>query len=248
MQSEDKYHVIKERIYEVFTHHKQRYGYRRVMYALRQDGLFINHKTVLKLMRSMNLKSKIRKKKFINFNVENGITAKNLLQRNFYAQAPNEKWVTDFTQFNVNGKRLYLTPIMDLYNGEIISFNTSTRCFFNSVEKILYAAGKRLKPGESPILHSDQGWQYRMPMYHGILKKLGLTVSMSRKGNCWDNAAMESFFAILKTEVFHARKFSSVEELVKEINEYIHYYNHERGKLKLKGLSPVAYRLQNVAT
>ena len=190
---EDKYRSTKARIYEIFNQHKHRYGYRRVLYALRQEGLVISHKTVLKLMRCMNLKSKVRRTKFISFKVENDITAKNLLQRDFYAQAPNEKCVTDFTEFNVNRKLLYFTPIMDLYNGEIISFNTSTRCFFNSVEKILYTAAKKLKSNENPILYSDQGWQYRMPRSQDILKKLGLSMSMSRKGNCLDNAPMESF-------------------------------------------------------
>jgi len=157
------------------------------------------------------------------------------------------KWVTDVTEFKVSGEKLYLSPVMDLYNGEIIAFETSKRPEFALVGTMLKKALKKLKPGENPILHSDQGWQYRMPAYQRALREKSVVQSMSRKGNCLDNAAMESFFAVLKSEFFHLNKFSSVDELQNRLKNYIHYYNHERIKLKLKGLSPVQYRTQPLA-
>lgn len=142
------------------------------------------------------------------------------------------------------GEKLYLSPIMDLYNGEIIAFETSKRPVYAMVGTMLRKALKKLKPGETPLLHSDQGWQYRMPAYQRALREKRLVQSMSRKGNCHDNAAMESFFAVLKSEFFYLNKFSSIDELQTGIKTYIRYYNHERIKMKLKGLSPVQYRTQ----
>ncbi|MBC3891518.1 IS3 family transposase, partial [Undibacterium sp. LX40W] len=160
------------------------------------------------------------------------------------ATVANQKWSTDVTEFNVAGEKLYLSPILDLFNGEIIAFETAKRPVYKMIDTMLKKAFKRLSPKDQPILHSDQGWQYRMQAYQTSLASRGLVQSMSRKGNCLDNAAMESFFAVLKTEFFYLNKFTSVEQLDQGIKEYIHYYNHERIKLKLKGLSPVQYRNQ----
>jgi len=151
------------------------------------------------------------------------------------------------TEFAVAGEKLYLSPVMDLYNGEIVAFETSKRPVFDLVSSMLKKALSRLEPHDKPMLHSDQGWQYRMPAYQRQLQDRQLVQSMSRKGNCLDNAAMESFFAVLKSEFFHLKKFGSVEELRDGLADYIHYYNHDRIKLKLKGLSPVQYRTQALA-
>ncbi len=241
---DDKYGAIKQRIRTIYDKHQGRYGYRRVTAAMRQLGELINHKTVQRLMQLLGLKSLVRPKKYRSFQGNVGLAAPNLLQRDFKATEANQKWATDVTEFNVAGEKLYLSPVLDLFNGEIIAFETARRPVYQMIDTMLNNAFERLSPMDKPILHSDQGWQYRMPAYQASLQSKGLAQSMSRKGNCLDNAAMESFFAVLKTEFFYLNKFTSVEQLEQGIKEYIHYYNHDRMKLKLKGLSPVQYRNQ----
>ena len=197
-------------------------------------------------MQSMKLKSRIRVSKYRSYKGQVGRVADHVLQRQFKADKPNQKWVTDVTEFNVRGEKLYLSPIMDLYNGEIISYQTQRRPMFELVKDMLKDALKKLKSTEKPIIHSDQGWQYQMRHYQQQLKQHGLIQSMSRKGNCLDNASMESFFGILKSECFYGKKFNTIDELEQSVKEYIHYYNHERIKVKLKGLSPVEYRTQSL--
>lgn len=242
LQMADKYASLKSRIKALFDQHKGRYGYRRITAAIRQEGYQINHKTVQRLMGELQLKSCVRIKKYRAYKGQLGHVASNVLERNFTAQRPNEKWVTDVTEFNVSGQKLYLSPIMDLYNGEIVAYETARRPLFNMVGAMLRKAFTWLKGKERPILHSDQGWQYRMPDYRRLLKEQEVIQSMSRKGNCLDNAAMESFFGTLKAEFYHVNKFRSIDELRAGIHEYIHYYNHDRIKLKLEGMSPVGYR------
>lgn len=228
----------------LFTQHKGRYGYRRITLALHQEGTSLNHKTVYRLMKSLQLKSVIRVKRYRSYRGELGKVAKNVLQRQFVASMPNEKWVTDVTEFNVAGERLYLSPILDLYNGEIVAHHTSKRPRFDMVATMLNKAFLRLNGEDQLILHSDQGWQYQMPAYQGMLREQNIVPSMSRKGNCLDNAPMESFFGTLKSECFYLQKFSSVEQLQEAIDDYIDYYNHDRIKVKLNGLSPVKFRTQ----
>jgi putative transposase len=244
---DDKHQQLKETIKSVFERHKGRYGYRRITAALRQFGSHVNHKTVQRLMGVLGLKSLVRPKKYRSFKGEVGRAAPNELQRRFAADSANQKWVTDVTEFNVAGEKLYLSPILDLYNGEIVAFETSKRPVFDLVNSMLKKALVKLAPHEKPMLHSDQGWQYRMPAYQRQLRERQLVQSMSRKGNCYDNAAMESFFAVLKSEFFLLNKFDSVDALRDGLADYIHYYNHDRIKLKLKGLSPVQYRTQPLA-
>ena len=193
-------------------------------------------------MDQLQLKSLVRLKKYRSFRGELGRVAPNILARKFEAVRPNEKWVTDVTEFKVGSEKLYLSPIMDLFNGEIVTYETAHHPLFGMVGKMLASAFKRLGPNEKPILHSDQGWQYRMEKYRRYLDDRTITQSMSRRGNCLDNASMESFFGTLKSEFFHLNKSSSLEELETGIDDYIRYYNHDRIKLKLKGLSPVDYR------
>jgi putative transposase len=244
----DKYQALKKQIQAIFAGNKGRYGYRRIALALRNLGQQINHKTVQRLMGELSLKSLVRPKKYRSYKGDVGQAAPNLLQRRFEATAANQKWVTDVTEFKVADEKLYLSPVMDLYNGEIVTFETARRPVYELVGNMLKKALSKLTKGEKPLLHSDQGWQYRMPVYQRVLRQNGLEQSMSRKGNCLDNAAMESFFAVLKTEFFYLNKFSSVDELQKGLKKYIHYYNHDRIKTKLKGLSPVQYRTQPFAT
>lgn len=237
---------IKSQILAIYQWHKGRYGYRRITATLRQAGHVINHKAVQSLMRKLNIKSLVRVKKYQSFKGTTGKIADNLLQRQFDSDRPNKKWVTDITEFNVGSDKLYLSPVMDLFNGEIIAYRTSRRPIYDTVRAMLSDALKRLKPDEKLIFHSDQGWHYQMRHYQHQLVEHGVIQSMSRKGNCLDNAAMESFFATLKSEFFYIGRFESVEQLESQLHEYIHYYNHDRIKLKLKGLSPVQYRVQSL--
>ncbi|KSN19108.2 IS3 family transposase [Pseudomonas aeruginosa] len=240
----DKSAELKAKIGAVYQRHQGRYGYRRVTADLRSAGEWVNHKRVQRLMQMLGLKSVVRRKKYRSYRGEVGRVAPNLLDRQFEAGGPGQKWVTDVTEFNVNGQKLYLSPVMDLYNGEIVAYETSRRPVFTLVSAMLKKAFRRLSPGDTPMLHSDQGWQYQQPAYRHLLAQQGLIQSMSRKANCLDNAAMESFFGTLKAEFFHLARVESIEQLQAGIRQYIHYYNHERIKLKLKGLSPVQYRTQ----
>lgn len=241
----EKYAVIKRLIERLYHRHKGRYGYRRIGLSLRKLGHLVNHKTVQKLMNQLGLKSTVRPKRYKSYRGSIGTVAPNILSRNFSADAPCKKWVTDVTEFAVNGEKVYLSPILDVYNSEVVAYNIQSNPRYELVGKMLERALKRLTPAQKPLLHSDQGWQYQMPAFQQALRLRGLEQSMSRKGNCLDNALMESFFGVLKTEFFHRKTFISVESFVQELREYIRYYNYDRIKLKLKGLSPVQYRIQS---
>jgi len=238
----DKYAATKVLIKSVFDQHKGRYGYRRITAALRRLGTVINHKTVQRLMDELQLKSIVRPKKYRSYRGQVGKAAPNLLERIFRASGPNQKWATDVTEFKVDGKKLYLSPVVDLFNGEIVAYATSRSPLFTMVGAMLNRAFAKLRPGDRPILHSDQGWQYQMEQYRQRLIANTVTQSMSRKGNCLDNAVVESFFGTLKSEYFHVNKFSSLDELEAGLRGYIRYYNHDRIRGGLRGLSPVEYR------
>jgi len=241
----DKYADDKGRISALFHKHKGRYGYRRITLAVRRTGHPLNHKTVQRLMQQLQLKSCIRRKKYNSYKGRYGKAAGNILSRQFSATRPNQKWVTDVTEFRIGGEKLYLSPVLDLYNGEIIAYQMEQRPHLSMVDDMLLKALSTLNEGEHPLLHSDQGWQYQMVHYQKRLEKAGLKQSMSRKGNCLDNAVIESFFGTLKSECLYLEKFESIKELRNAIDEYIYCYNHERIKQKLKGLSPVEYRTQS---
>jgi len=244
----DKHASLKRQVTTVFHRHKGRYGYRRITAALRREGAPVNHKTVQRLMGMLGLKSRVRIKKYHAYRGEVGHAAPNVLNRRFNAKRPNEKWVTDVTEFNLGGRRPFLSPVLDLYNAEIVSFEMSERPLYTMISRMLNRAFERLRPGDRPILHSDQGWQYRMPLYRKTLEHHAIKQSMSRKGNCLDNAAMESFFGTLKSEFYYLDPCRNLDELRVGLRKYIHYYNHNRIKLNLGGLSPVEYRTQVVAT
>ena len=244
LQLGDKYSDVKEQIRAIYAQHRGRYGYRRITATLRSSGTLINHKTVQRLMDQLQLKSCVRIKKYRSLRGAVGRTAPNILKRDFKASRPNEKWVTDVTEFRVAGDKLYLSPILDLFNGEIVSYEIAKRPLLSMVTKMLTSAFKRLGPGAKPILHSDQGWQYRTPQHCRYLDLQAITQSMSRSGNCHDNAAMESFFGTLKSEFFHLNDLRSLEELQTRLDEYTQYYNQDRIKLKLKDLSPIDYRMR----
>lgn len=229
-------------IKDIYHLHKGRYGYRRITLQMKHQGVMINHKTVFKLMGTLGLRSLIRRKKYRSYKGETGSIAPNLLQRNFASNQPGLKWATDVTEFKVRDKKLYLSPIIELFNGEIISYSLSESPNFKQVTDMLRGAFKKIGMNTGLILHSDQGWQYQMKMYQSMLKEKGIRQSMSRKGNCLDNAVIENFFGMIKSELFYLNKYNSIEDLKKDIKDYIIYYNNDRIKLNLKGMSPVKYR------
>jgi len=245
----DQYIEVKKRIKEIFQSNKGRYGYRRITLALQSQGIVINHKTVSKLMKELLLSSKVRMRRYCSYKGEVGKAAPNLLNREFKSIEPNKKWVTGVTEFSLFGEKVYLSPILDLYNGEIISYQIDRRPSLRLVTSMLEKAVRKLPRDTKLILHSDQGWQYRHKSYRGILENNHITQSMSRKGNCYDNAVIENFFGHLKSELLYLQKFESIEQFISELKEYLHYYNHQRIKKGLNGLSPVQYRTQaqNVA-
>ena len=238
----DGYDDVRLRIQSIYYKHKGRYGYRRITAELCNEDLIINHKTVRKLMCQMGLKAKRRKQHYHSYKGDIGKIAPNILERDFAASRPNQKWTTDVTQVNIHDRKLYLSPILDMFNGEIISYTISSSPDLKMVMSMLNKAFKKVKDTEGMIMHSDQGWHYQHMRYQQALKDHGIIQSMSRKGNCLDNSMMENFFGLMKTELLYLHDWSSVEEFEKELRSYIHYYNYDRIKLRLKGKSPVQYR------
>jgi len=238
----DKYAREKEEITRIYHEHKGRYGYRRITAEMQNRGYTINHKTVLKLMNANSIKCQVRLRKYRSYRGEVGIIAPDLLKRDFMAIRPNQKWATDVTEFSLFGQKLYLSPIIDLYNREIVSYNIADRATFHQTMQMLDDALKKLPDDTGLILHSDQGWQYQMKRYQFRLRQKGIRQSMSRKGNCLDNAVMENFFGLLKSELLYLQKFNSVEHFRKELEVYNEYYNNKRIKIALNNMSPVQYR------
>ena len=241
----DKYSSVKAEIAKIFHETKGRYGYRRVTLELRNNGICVNHKTVQRLMKELGLICLIRAKKYKSYKGKVGKVAPNIINREFNTNKANQKWVTDVTEFALLGKKVYLSPILDLYNREIISFDISDKPVFSQVQNMISKAFNKHPNLDGLILHSDQGWQYQMRSYQSRLKEKGIIQSMSRKGNCLDNSVIENFFGILKSEMFYKHKFGSIEQFKKELVDYIHWYNTKRIKGNLKGLSPVQFRTQS---
>jgi putative transposase len=193
-------------------------------------------------MEEEGLTSKVRMKKYRSYRGQVGKIAPNIIDRDFKADRPNQKWTTDITEFSLFGKKLYLSPILDMFNGEIVSYDISTAPALPQVMNMLEKAFAKVKETKGIIFHSDQGWQYQHTYYQKTLKNHGIIQSMSRKGNCLDNSVMENFFGLLKSELLYLQEFKSLEDFEKKLHEYIYYYNNKRIKLKLKGMSPVEYR------
>tara|TARA_B110000971_G_C19928592_1_gene462848 strand:+ start:513 stop:1112 length:600 start_codon:yes stop_codon:yes gene_type:complete len=198
-------------------------------------------------MAEMGLKCKIRKVRYRSYKGNVGKVAPNIIERNFVATAPNRKWTTDVTQINIGASKIFLSPILDMYNGEIISYNISTSPNLEQVYDMLDKAFDRFDSLDGLILHSDQGWQYQHLGYRKRLEEHHIIQSMSRKGNCLDNSMMENFFGIMKSELLYAEKFESAEVFIKALEEYIYYYNNKRIKSRLKGKSPIQYRTLSIA-
>ena len=245
----DKDQELKDEIQSIFIEHKGNYGYRRVHLELRNRGYLVNHKRVQRLMKVLNLQAKMRqKRKYSSHKGDVGKKAENLIQRQFEGSKTMEKCYTDVTEFAIpaSTQKLYLSPVLDGFNSEIIAYNLSTSPNLEQVKTMLEQAFTE-KRYENTILHSDQGWQYQHDSYHQFLEAKGIQASMSHKGNSPDNGMMESFFGILKSEMFYGyeKSFQSLKQLEQAIVDYIDYYNNKRIKVKLKGLSPVQYRTKS---
>ena len=247
-------------ILPVFTHHRERYGYRRIILAIPElSG--INHKRIQRIMSDNNLRGKQPKNKYHSYKGDNGEYKENLLLykkideinhtteyiRDFSTSGSNQKWTTDVSEFKAPAGKLYLSPVMDMYDRSIISYDISEHPDFVQTKRMIDRAFDQYKNLEGLIFHSDQGWQYQMKPYQTWLKDKGIRQSFSRKGNCMDNSLMENFFGIMKNEMYYGYVFDSKEKLKKAMEEYILYYNTERINAKRKGMSPLAYRQQSLS-
>ena len=255
---------IMNTIIDIYYTHKARYGYRRITLELINRGYIVNHKKVKRLMSKMGLYARTPKAKYKSYKGDMNGTVKNLLldkvidevnhktyyERNFKTERCNEIWSTDVSEFHIAAGKLYLSPILDLHNREIVSYNISASPNYEQIKDMLAKAFNKYKDLKGLILTSDQGWQYQMQEYHIALEEKGIIQSMSRKGNCLDNSPMENFFGKMKNEMFYGYEytFNTLEELKKEMENYISYYNNQRITEKLKGLTPVEYINQSLIT
>ena len=231
------------------------------MLELANRGYKVNHKKIKRIMCLLNIHGITPRGKYNSYKGDQNGTCKNLLlnkvideekhkttyKRDFSTTACNQKWTTDVSEFHIAAGKLYLSPILDMHNREIVAFNISRNPNFNQTTDMLRKAFVKYDNLEGLIFHSDQGWQYQMKQYHSELEKRGIKQSMSRKGNCLDNSPMENFFGIMKNEMFygHEYEFKTLEELEEAMIKYIEYYNSERIMEKTKGLSPLTYRQQS---
>ena len=237
----DKYCTTREQIRLIYEANKGRYGYRRIWLTLRSNGETLSKKVVARLMREAGLKARQRRIHYHSFRGAIGEVAPNILDRQFSTKRPNQKWSTDVTQIDIKGKKCYLSPILDMWNGEIISYSISDSPNLRMVTTMLNRAFKKHPETPHLILHSDQGWHYQHKTYQALLQKYHITQSMSRKGNCLDNAMMENFFGLMKKELLYVNQFANIVDFKKQLKEYIDYYNTCRIKLRL-GMSPTQYR------
>jgi len=238
----DKYEAERIAIKRIFEQSRCTYGYRRITAQMKIDGININHKTVWKLMREMGLKSKQKRKSYRSYKGTIGRVADNIINRDFNALRPLEKIATDITQINIGEKKLYMSALLDMHNGEISSYTLSEHPNLELVMSMMREFIGKNRITHPLILHSDQGWHYQHQNFCKILMDNNIKQSMSRKGNCYDNAMMESFFGTMKSELLYCRRFKSIYEFADALKEYVDYYNNERIKLRL-GTSPVNYRL-----
>ena len=231
-------------IQEIFKKNKGRYGVRRVHRELLNRGHKVNHKRVQRLMHTMDLKGKRPKEKYHSYRGEKGKIAENIIDRDFSTTGPLQKWTTDVSQFNLPWGKCYLSPILDMNTNEIISYDLSLSPNLEQIKRMLDAAFKYFPHVDGLIFHSDQGWQYQHQCFRKRLEKHHIIQSMSRKGNCYDNCIMETFFGWLKTEMFygHEKEYTSFEKFSKAMDEYIRYYNNERIQAKTNWMPPVKYR------
>lgn len=245
INSPDKYQEVREIVKQTFTENYRCYGYRRVWYSLRNNGIRISEKVVRRLMRQEGLHVYYpRRKKFSSYRGEISPAVPNLLQRNFHAQMPNEKWLTDITEFLLPTGKVYLSVLVECYDGNVVAWSSSTSPTADLANSMLRKALQTLKPEEHPIIHSDRGFHYQWPEWIRLMESHGLTRSMSRKGCSPDNSACEGFFGRMKNEMFYGRDWSTTtpEEFITCIDQYMHWFREKRIKITLDGLSPNEFR------
>ena len=235
---------IIQNIKDIFSKHKGNYGVRRIYHELLNMGIVINHKKVQRIMHKYGLSAKKHPQKYHSYQGHVGAVADNIIKRNFEACEPNQKWTTDVSQFSLKWGKCYLSPIMDMFNDEIIGYDLSKKANYEQIERMLASASIDDKDLSKLVFHSDQGWQYQNPRFVKALKEHGIKQSMSRKGNCIDNCIMESFFGVMKNEMFygHENEYDNFEQFKQVVDKYIYYYNNERIKKKTGWMSPVQYR------
>lgn len=236
---------LSEQIRECQAETKQTYGYRHVTMWLERKGIHHNPKTILRVMNKYSLLSVVRRRKYCNYS-QALHRYDNLLNRDFHADRPNQKWVTDISYIKTSQGFLYLSVIRDLYDRSIVAYKTSTAQNVNLVLNTIKTAKKKEKITADLELHSDQGFQYTSQAYFNLTKRYNITPSMSRRGNPYDNALAENFFSILKTECIYRTKIKTFAEARQLIDDYIYFYNHQRIQLKTK-LTPLELRSQFVA-
>lgn len=241
----EKYNVLRPLISDVFQAADKRYGYRRVHMMLQRDGVAVSEKVVRRIMAEENLiVSGKRRRRYSSYAGEIGAAVNNVIERDFHAEAPNEKWLTDITEFQLPAGKVYLSPLIDCYDGMVVSWTIGTSPDAELVNTMLDRAIAGLPAGEHPIVHSDRGSHYRWPGWISRMEQACLTRSMSSKGCSPDNAACEGFFGRLKNEMYYDRLWSevSIQEFIDLVDQYISWYNQKRIKLSLGGLSPEEYR------
>ena len=245
IKKENKIVKIKERIKILFFENHKRYGYRRIHLLLKREGIILSEKIVRSIMKEENLIVRaIRQKKYNSYLGEISPAVPNEVQRDFHADKPNKKWLTDITEFKIGEEKVYLSPIIDCFDGMPITWTVGTSPNAELVNTMLDNAIALLKGNEHPIVHSDRGCHYRWPGWIQRMNEAGLTRSMSKKGCSPDNSACEGFFGRMKNEMFYGEKWDkiSVEEFISIINQYMQWYRDKRIKLSLGGLSPMEYR------
>lgn len=231
-------------IKEIFEQHKGRYGVRRVHRELVNRGHNVNHKRVQRLMHRMGLLGKRPKEKYHSYRGEVGKVADNIINRDFSTTAPLQKWTTDVSQFSFAWGKCYISPILDMNTNEVISYDLSLSPNLEQIQRMLNEALKKFPCVKGLIFHSDQGWQYQHEYFRNKLKEHGIIQSMSRKGNCYDNCIMETFFGRMKNEMYYGyeKSYNSFEDFAEAVRDYINYYNNERIQQKTKWMPPVKYR------
>lgn len=262
MNKDGKNEEIIKQIVEIYHQNKGRYGYRRIQLELANREFQVNHKKIKRIMNIQGIHGISPRAKYKSYQGDQNGTCTNLLlqkvvdeinhttnyERDFMTTGCNQKWTTDVSEFHIAAGKLYLSPILDMHNREIVSYNQSRNPNYYQIKDMLRKAMNKYDNLEGLILHSDQGWPYQMSHYHQELERRGIRQSMSRKGNCLDNSPMENFFGVMKNEMFygHEHEFQTLEQLEQAIHEYIKYYNLERIMVKTKGLSPYMYRQQSL--
>ena len=247
LKAGDKYATIRTMLTDIFNSNYQCYGYRRLHAMLRHERVRLSEKVVRRLMVEEQLVvSRNRRRRYSSYCGEIGPAPDNLIARDFKAEQPNQKWLTDITEFQLPAGKVWLSPVVDCFDGKVISWSLSTRPDAELVNTMLDSAVETLNAGERPVIHSDRGGHYRWPGWLERVNAAGLIRSMSRKGCSPDNAACEGFFGRLKTEMYYGRKWSGItpEKFMQHVDAYIRWYNERRIKLSLGAVSPEMYRQQ----